>query len=113
MKALVSVYDRPFLNSSKIIVQHTCMKCSPLYIQDNNTRYATLRLCQPYRKTIKRQKGLSYLGPSLWKKIDRECKLIANLNTFKHSHKKQFQLVKNEVDIHKLFLVLVMLYVSM
>ena len=32
-----------------------------------------------YRKTLKGQKGLPYLGPSLWNKIDTECKLIANL----------------------------------
>ena len=39
------------------------------YMQDNNTRNAMLKLCQPYRKTNKEQKGLSYLGPSLWKKM--------------------------------------------
>ena len=72
-------------------------------MQDNNTRNATLRLCQPYRKTNKGQKGLSYLGPSLWNKIDRECKSIANLNTFKHSIKINFfnQLVKKEGEIYR------------
>ena len=49
------------------------------YIQDNNTRNAKLRLRQPYRRTNKGQKGLSYLGPSIWNKIDTECKSIANL----------------------------------
>ena len=73
------------------------------YKQDNNTRNAKLRLCQPYRKTNKGQKGLSYLGPSLWKKVDPKYKLIANLNTFKHSIKIGFfnQLVKNEADIYR------------
>jgi hypothetical protein len=49
------------------------------YVQDNNTRNATLKLCQPYRETNKGQKGLSYLGPSLCNKIDTKYKLIANL----------------------------------
>ena len=44
------------------------------YTQDNTTQ----KLCQPYRKTLKGQKGLSYLGDSLWNKIDTECKLIAD-----------------------------------
>ena len=72
------------------------------YMQDNNTRNATLKLRQPYRKTNKGQKGLSYLGPSIWNKIDTECKSIANLNTFKHSLKTNFfgQLVKNEAEIY-------------
>ena len=39
------------------------------YMQDNITRNATIRLCQPCRKTNKGQKGLSFLGPSLWNKI--------------------------------------------
>ena len=50
------------------------------YTQDNTTQIFSL----------KGQKGLSFLGPSLWNKIDTECKLIANLNTFKHSLKKPF-----------------------
>ena len=75
------------------------------YTQDNTTQISTLKLCQLYRKILKGQKGLSYLGPSLWNKIDTECKLIANLNTFKHSPKKSFfdQLMKNEEDIYMYF----------
>ena len=53
-----------------------------IYTQDNTTQIFSLKLCQPYRKNLKGQKGLSYLGPSLSNKIDTECKLIANLNTF-------------------------------
>ena len=77
----------------------------PTYTQDNTTEIFTLKLCQPHRKTLKGQKGLSYLGHSLWNKIDTECKLIANHNTFKHSLKKSFfgQLVKNEEDIYMYF----------
>jgi len=73
------------------------------YRQDNNTRNAKLRLCQPYRKTNKGQKGLSYLGPSIWNKIDAECKSIANLNTFKHSIKMIFfnELFKKEAEIYR------------
>ena len=75
------------------------------YTQDNDNQISTLKLCQPYRKTVKGQKGLSYLGPSIWNKVDTECKLIANLNTFKHSLKKTFfdKLVKNEEDIYIYF----------
>ena len=77
----------------------------PAYKIINNTQIFTLKLCQPYRKTLKGQKGLSYLGLSLWNKIDTECKLIANLNTFKHSFKKSFfdQLMENEEDIYMYF----------
>ena len=35
------------------------------YIQDNTTQIFSLKLCQPYRKTLKGQKRQSYLGPSL------------------------------------------------
>ena len=31
------------------------------YTQDNTTQFLTLKLRQPYRKTLKGQKGLSYL----------------------------------------------------
>jgi len=57
------------------------------YTQDT-TQSLTQKLRQPYRKTLKGQKGLSYQGPSLWNKINTECKSITNLNTFKHSLKK-------------------------
>ena len=63
------------------------------YMQDSNTRNATLKLCQLFRKTNKGQKGLSYLGPSLWNKIDTQCKSIRNLNTFKHSIEISFFLI--------------------
>ena len=81
------------------------------YTQDNTTQFFMLKLCQPYRKTLKGQKELSYLGPSLWNKIDTECKLIANLNTFKHSLKKSFfdQLMKNE-EIYRYFRELSVVY---
>ena len=73
------------------------------YKQNNNTRKATLKLCKPRKNTNKGQKGLSYLGPSLWNKMDSECKLITNLNTFKHSLKSIYfnQLVKIEEDIYE------------
>ena len=73
------------------------------YKQNNNTRNATLKLSQPHKKTNKGQKGLSYLGPSLWNKMDSDCKLITNLNIFKHSLKHIYfnQLVKIEEDIYK------------
>ncbi len=73
------------------------------YIEDKNTRSAMFRLYQPYRKTNKGQKGLSYIGPSLWNKLDNECKSITNLNTFKHSIKANFlnQLVKKEAEIYR------------
>ena len=35
------------------------------YTQDNTTQIFMLKLCQPYRKTLKGQKGLSYVGPSV------------------------------------------------
>ena len=59
-------------------------------VHDNNTRNtrnSTRELSQPYRKTNKGQKGLSYLGPSIWNSIDTRCKVMPSLNTFKHSTK--------------------------
>ena len=35
------------------------------YTQDNTTQFLTVKLHQPYRKTLKGQKGISYLGPSV------------------------------------------------
>ena len=59
-------------------------------VQDNNTRNTrnfTRKLSQPYRKTNKGHKGLSYLGPIIWNSIDTRCKVMPALNTFKYSLK--------------------------
>ena len=40
------------------------------YTQDNTPQIFSLKVCQPYKQSLKGQKRLSYLGPSLWNKID-------------------------------------------
>ena len=68
-----------------------------------NTRNYTQKLSQPYRKTNKGQKGLSYLGPFIWNNIGTRCEVMATLDTFKHSLKSNFlnQVVKKLGEIYK------------
>ena len=84
---------------------------SPVYMselfspsdQSTQTRNSTLKLVQPYKKTKWGQRGLSYIGPSVWNALTNDCKVISNLNTFKHALKKYFLvMVRNrESDIYK------------
>ena len=59
-------------------------------VQNNNTRNTTPQLCQPYRKTNKVKKDYMYPGTTIWNNIYTKCKLIANINTFKHTLKTRF-----------------------
>ena len=70
--------------------------------QSNHTRNSTFKLEQPYRKTKLGQKGLSYIGPSLWNSLDSDSKKKTSLNAFKHSVKDNvFDLTrKKERDIY-------------
>ena len=54
---------------------------------DKGTRRSVLKLFQPSRRTSLGQRGLSYVGPSVWNKIPSDIKLIRNINTFKHTLK--------------------------
>ena len=58
------------------------------YIQDNNTCNNAQKLRLLYSETNKAQQP--YLGPSLWNKIDTECKLIGGIKISKHSLKNTF-----------------------
>ena len=43
-----------------------------------------------FRKTNMRQKGLSYIGPSLWNNLPGSMKKTNVLNTFEHELKKKY-----------------------
>ena len=83
---------------------------SPIYMselfspfdQSAQTRKSTFKIVLPYRKTKLGQKGLSYIGPSIWNSLDNDTKCKPSLNAFKHSVKnKYFDLIrKNEVNIY-------------
>ena len=71
--------------------------------QSTHTRNSMLKLAQPCKKTRWGQMGLSYIGPSMWNGLEKECKGISKLNDFKHALKKRFfDLIRNkEYDIYK------------
>ena len=46
------------------------------------------RLKVPFRKTNMGQERLSFIGPSVWKKLPGTMKRHINLNTFEHDVKK-------------------------
>ena len=54
------------------------------------SRSSFARLKVPFWKTNMLQKGLSYIGPSLWNNLPRSMKKATILNTFKHNLKKQY-----------------------
>ena len=58
----------------------------PIELNNYNTRSSYQKLKQPLRKTNTGQKALSYIGPSLWKKLPEILK--QSPNAFKHSLKK-------------------------
>ena len=84
---------------------------SPIYMselfspfgQGTQTRNSTFKLVQPYRKTKQGQRGLSYIGPSVWNSLDSESKSKPSLNAFKHSVKERFLdlLRRRESNIYK------------
>ena len=70
--------------------------------QSTQTRGSIYKLIQPFRKTKLGQRGLSYIGPSLWNALDNHCKSKPNLNAFKHALKDTFfnLIRKKENDIY-------------
>ena len=56
----------------------------PLETNGVRARSSYQKLNVPHQKTIFRQKALSYIGPSLWNKLNKTLKTSTSLNTFKH-----------------------------
>ena len=54
----------------------------------SRNNYAKLKV--PFRKTTMGQKSLSYIGPSVWKKLPSLMKRNISLNKFKHDVKKHY-----------------------
>ena len=72
------------------------MNTSPLYMNDilqphvNTSINSYKKLAQPFRKTLQRQRSLSYIGPTVWNKVPQNLKVTENLNTFKHNVKEYY-----------------------
>ena len=54
----------------------------------SRSNFAKLKV--PFRESNIREKGLSYIGPSLWSNLPRSMKKTAVLNIFKHNLKKKY-----------------------
>ena len=52
------------------------------------TRCFYQKLKLPHCKTNQGLRALSYIGPSLWNKLDKSLKTSVSLNAFKHNFKK-------------------------
>ena len=65
-----------------------------------NTRNSLHRLFKPASKT-NGQKGLAFLGPTIWNDLSAEIKSTQNRNTFKHKLKSKFldDLLKQDKSI--------------
>ena len=53
------------------------------------TRSSYQKLNVPHRQTNVGQKALFYVGPSLWKNLNKTLKPSTSLNAFKHNIKQQ------------------------
>ena len=53
-------------------------------------RFSYQKLKVPHRKTNKGLRSLSYIGPSLWNKLDKSLKTSISLNAFKHNLKDYY-----------------------
>ena len=71
-------------------------KIAPSYVNDlflrsrnlYNTRRSHTALDIPLKKSNTGQKSISYLGPSLWNKLDSGLKIAPSATSFTHSYKK-------------------------
>ena len=54
------------------------------------TRCSYQKLKLPHHKTNQGLRALSYIGPSLWNKLDKSLKTSVSLNTFKHNLKDYY-----------------------
>ena len=55
---------------------------------ESRSNFVKLKI--PFRKNNIGQKGLPYIGPSLWSNLPEFMKRTTVLNTFKHNLKKQY-----------------------
>ena len=62
----------------------------PIETNRVKTRLSYQKLNVPYRKPNVRQKGLSYVGPSLCNNINKTLKIPASLNSFRHNIKQHY-----------------------
>ena len=60
------------------------------------TRASFQKLKLPRRKTNQGLRALSYIGPSLWNKLDKSLKASVSLNVFKHNIKDYYLRKNNE-----------------
>ena len=71
-------------------------KTAPSYVYDlytpsfnlYNTRRSQMALDIPLKKTSLGQKSMSFLGPSIWNKLNISLKSVATASSFTHSFKK-------------------------
>ena len=54
------------------------------------TRCPYQKLNLPHRKINQGLRALSYIGPSLWNKLDKSLKTSVSLNAFKHNLKDYY-----------------------
>ena len=54
------------------------------------TRCSYQKLKLPHRKTNQGLRALSYIGHSLWNKLDKSLKTSVSLNAFKHNLKDYY-----------------------
>ena len=54
------------------------------------TRCSYQKLKLPHHKTNQGLRALSYIGPSLWNKLDKSLKTSVSLNAFKHNLKDHY-----------------------
>ena len=63
-----------------------------------STRCSYQKLKLPLCKTNQGSRALSYIGPSLWNKLDNSLKTSVSLNAFKHNLKDHYFKKRNKKE---------------
>ena len=67
-------FDNKYPLCMKDVFDNSCMS-------QTSTRYTTMKLSQPLRRTSYGQNCISFLAPSVWNNLPNELKRCTNLNT--------------------------------
>ena len=90
MKEYHNVLYAVYTNFLLIIVLTILMRYVPLKTNGVHTHSSYQKLNVKHRKLNVGLKTLSYVGPSLWKNLNKTLKTSTSLNAFKHNSKQYY-----------------------
>ena len=90
----------------------TCIEFAPRCRIGTRNNFSKLK--NPFCKTNKGQKAISYIGPSIWNYLSDSIKRVNSLNTFKHNvkkHKKHYLKALYGIYIHTYIYIYIYIYI--